>query len=179
MLQYTEGGGDVKKISQGKYELFTKKEDAIDKFMQMQGVCREEISGQHAIEFYCSDNGKISITNPPKRYIQNTNSTNLFAELIEQDGKTYLTYYTTFSRSNTVLKMITLVISIIVIVLAIIFAIMNEDKTTNLIILPLGLVLFAAQFFDSTKEGKNSTKDSEILVKELERRVEAVNLWDK
>ena len=38
------GGDDMKKIEQGEFEIFTTKADAIDKFMQMQGVCREELS---------------------------------------------------------------------------------------------------------------------------------------
>ena len=60
-------GDEMKKISQGKYELFTTKADAIDKFMQMQGVCREELSSDKQIEFYCSKKGKVTITNPTKK----------------------------------------------------------------------------------------------------------------
>ena len=73
-------------IEQGKFEIFTTKADAIDKFMQMQGVCREELSSENLIEFYCSKKGKIAITNPPKKHIEHTNSTNLFAEIIEESS---------------------------------------------------------------------------------------------
>lgn len=169
----------MKKISQGKYEIFTTKEDAIDKFMQMQGVCRGEISGENPIKFYCSKKGEISITDPPTRHVENTNSTSLFAEVIEQDGKTYAAYYTVFSKFSNVLKLILLAIDIIVVVFAIIFAIKSADKTASLIVFVLGLVFFISQLFTSTQEGKNSPNDSEILVKELEKRVDAVNLWDK
>ena len=55
----------MKKISQGQFEIRTTKVDAIDKFIQMQGVCREKINGENPIEFYCSKKGKIIITNPP------------------------------------------------------------------------------------------------------------------
>lgn len=168
----------MKIISQGKYEIFTTKEDAIDKFMQMQGICREEMSGENSIEFYCSKKGKISITNLPKKHIENTNATNLFAEIIEQDGKIYATYYTMFSKSTNILKLIFLAIDIIIIIFAIIFAI-NVDKTASLIVLVIGLVFFVFQLFITAKEEKNSPKDSEILIKELEKRVDAVNLWEK
>lgn len=168
----------MKKISQGKFEIHTTKADAIDKFMQMQGICREEISGENSIEFYCSKKGKISITNPPKKYVENTNATNLLAEIIEQDGKIYATYYTTFSKSSNVLKLIFLAIDIIMIILAIIFAI-SVDKKVSIIVLVLGLVFFVFQLFTTIKEKNNSPKDSEILIKELEKRVEAVNLWEK
>ena len=59
----------MKKIEQGMFEIFTSKADAINKFMQMQGVCREELSSENLIEFYCSKKGKISITNPPPRKV--------------------------------------------------------------------------------------------------------------
>lgn len=169
----------MKKISQGKYELLTTKPDAIDKFMQMQGVCREEMSDENSIEFYCSPKGKISITNPPSRRVENDNSTNLFAEILEQDGKVYVNYYTSFSQSNNVLKMIFLAIYLLMAVFAIHVTIISKVKTYYLPILALSLIFFGIKLFATTKEGKNSPKDSEILIKELEKRVEAVNLWDK
>lgn len=169
----------MKKISQGKYELLTTKEDAIDKFMKLQGVCREEISSDNPIAFYCSKKGKVTITNPPRKYIENTNSTNLFAEIIEQDGKTYITYYTVYSDFNNILKVILLIISIAVVILAIILNVTNQDKTVSPIILVLCLVVFVFQFFNTAKEKRTSPKDSEIMIQELQKRVEAVNLWDK
>ena len=169
----------MKKISQGKYEVFTAKEDAIDKFMQMQGICREEISGDHPIEFYCSKKGKITITNPPTKHIENDNSTNLFAEIINQDGKTYVTYYTVFSKSSNVFKLIFLMIYLLMSVFAIVFTIISEYKTYYLPVLVLILVYFAVKLFASTKEKKNSPKDSTVLIKELEKRIIAVNEWDK
>lgn len=159
----------MKKISQGKYELFTTKEDAINKFMQMQGVCREEISGDHLIEFYCSKKGKITITNPPTKHIENDNSTNLFAEILEQDDKTYVTYYTEFSKSNNVLKMIFIVIYLLMAIFAIVLTIISEYKTYYLPVLFLGLLLFSFKLFSTTKEKKNSPKDSEILITELKK----------
>ena len=68
----------MKKISQGKFEICATKTDAIDKFMQMQGLCREEINGYQRIEFYCTRKGKITVTNPPSRHIERTYSTSLY-----------------------------------------------------------------------------------------------------
>lgn len=62
----------MKKIKQGEYELFTTKADAIDKFMQMQGLCREGFNDYQQIEFSCTKKGKITVTNPPSKYIKNT-----------------------------------------------------------------------------------------------------------
>ena len=169
----------MKKISQGKYELFTTKQDAIDKFMQMQGVCREDLSNDNLIEFYCSKKGKIAITNPPQKHIEHTNSTNLYAEIIEQYGKTYITYYIVYSHFNNILKIISLTMSIVMAILAIVLAFINEDKTASLIVLVFCLLFFVFQLFNNTKEQNYSHNDSQIMINELEKRVEAVNLWDK
>ena len=169
----------MKKISQGKFEICATKAGAIDKFMQMQGICREELSGDNSIEFYCSKKGKIAITNPPKKHIEHTNSTNLFAEIIEEDSKTYVTYFTVYSQFNNVLKFISLIMLIAMAIIAIVLAVANVDKTVSPIILVFCLLFFVFQLFNSAKEQKNSPIDSEIMIKELENRVEAVNLWDK
>lgn len=169
----------MKKINEGKFELFTTKTDAINKFIQVQGICIEEISGENPIKFYCSEKGKITITDPPTKRIESMNSTNLFAEIIQQDGKTYVTYYTEYSNFFNVLKLIFLIINIITAIFAIIFTVVSPDKTAYIIILVSCLVLFTFQLFSNAKEKNNSPKDSEILINELKKRVEAVNLWDK
>ena len=169
----------MKKISQGKYELFTTKADAIDKFMQLQGICREEISGEKPIDFYCTKKGKIIITNPPTKRVESHHSTNLFAEVVQQEGKTYVTYYTKFDKLNNILNLIFIVIYLLIGVLAIVFAIASKNEIYYLPILLFGVLLFGYNLLINTKEETNSPKDSEILIKELEKRVEAVNLWDK
>ena len=169
----------MKKIIQGEFEVFTTKADAIDKLMQMQGICREEISGENAIQFYCLKNGKITITNPPTRRVENDNSTILFGRVIEKDGKTYVTYYTAFSKSNNVTKLIFLLMDFLMVAISIVFIVFSKTQMYYLPILILALPLFCFKFFVGTKEEKNSKIDSEILIKELEKRVEAVNFWDK
>jgi len=98
---------------------------------------------------------------------------------VEQDGKTYVTYYTAFSKTTNVLKIIFLVIDLLMAVFAIIGIIISNVKTYYLPILAFCLIFLGVKLFTSTKEEKNSPEDSEILIKELEKRVEAVNLWDK
>ena len=169
----------MKKIIQGEFEVFTTKADAIDKLMQMQGICREQISGENAIQFYCLKNGKITITNPPTRRVENDNSTILFGRVIEKDGKTYVTYYTAFSKSNNVTKLIFLLMDFLMAAISIVFVVLSKTQMYYLLILILALPLFSFKFFAGTKEEKNSKIDSEILIKELEKRVEAVNYWDK
>lgn len=168
----------MKIISQGKYEIFTTKDDAIKKFMQLQGVCREEISGEKRIHFYCSKKGKIVITNPPSRNIDKDNSTELFAEIIEQDGKVYVDYYTSFSKPNNIFKCILLAFELLLCIFAVVLVI-NTSDIYRLPIYILGLLLFGCSLFYATKEKRFSPIDSEIMINELKKRVEAVNLWDK
>ncbi|MBE6793037.1 MAG: hypothetical protein E7534_06055 [Ruminococcaceae bacterium] len=169
----------MQKIQEGKYEVFTTREDAIEKFMQLEGVCREEISGENQIAFYCYESGNVYITDPPARSADNTNSTNLYGKVITQDGKTYVTYYTGFRKSNQVFKIISLIFMILLAIGAIVLSVIQKNITVSVVALALCLIVVVNNLRDSAREGQNSPRDSEILVKELERRVEAVNKWDK
>ncbi len=106
----------MKKISQGRLELSTTKADAIKKFMQLPYNCRETLNDDNYIQFYCYKNGKIVITNPPSRYITNDHSTNLYAKILERDGKAYVVYYTSFSKSTYITKLIIYVLYLIMII---------------------------------------------------------------
>jgi len=68
---------------------------------------------------------------------------------------------------------------IVMAILAILLAVSNVDKTVSPIVLVLCLLFFVYQLFNNAKEQKNSPNDSKIMINELEKRVEAVNLWDK
>lgn len=166
----------MKTIQQGSFEILTTKEDAIDKLMQMQGCCREKISGDSPIQFYCSKKGSIIISHPPSRKrVRSGNSTNLYAEVIEKDNKTYITYYTAFSQSNHILKWTILTADMILAVLAIVIS----DKTIPAILLFSCFLLLSVKLLTVAKEKDNSPQDSEILIKELENRIDAVNQWDR
>lgn len=169
----------MRKISQGKFEIFATKTDAIDRFMQMQGLCREEINDYQRIEFYCTKKGKITITNPPSKHIEHTYSTALYGEVIEQDGKIYVTYYTVYSYYNNILKIISLIMLSAMSVFAIVSAVADFGKKAPYFIFVLCFAFYVFQLINTLKEKKNAPRDSKIMVEELEKRVKAVNLWDK
>ena len=55
-------GAIVKKIKQGKLEVFASKNDTIDRLMQLQGLCKDiKDSNGGLIDFYCNKNGKIKM----------------------------------------------------------------------------------------------------------------------
>ena len=163
----------MKKIVQGKYEIFTTKEDAIDKFLQLQGVCRETLISENSVEFYCTKKGEIVITNSPTRTVTGENSTNLYGRVVEENDKTYVTYYTSFSKLNQILKILLITMNIMAGILATIL-----DRTYSPAISLFCLVFFVAQLFVYSKENNNAVKDSETLINVLEERVNAVNRWD-
>lgn len=163
------------KISRGEYELFTTKNDAIDKLMQMQGICRDELCGENKIEFYCTKRGNISITNPPRTNGMTQNSTNLYGKVIEKNGKAFVSYYTSFSHLSFTFKIIFLIINIVFALLA--FAYIKS--TVGFIVVLFSLAFWIGFFIVDSKDKVNSPTDSIILINELEKRIDAVNKWDK
>lgn len=164
----------MKKIEQGKIEVFTSKGDAINKLMQMQGFCQSKLSNNNSIEFFCTKKGKFAISNPPTPLVSRENSTKLFGNIIEDDNKTYITFYTTYSNANNITKIIYLIIMVVSTILS-----FFVDKTVPRIILILCFLLFGYMLFITVKEKDNSPVDSNILISELKRRVDAINNWDK
>lgn len=164
----------MKKIEQGKIEAFTSKGDAINKLIQMQGFCQSQLSNCNSIEFFCTKKGKIAISNPPTYKVQKENSTKPFGNIIEENNKTDITFYTTYSNVNNITKIIYLTIMMV-------SAMFNffVDKTIPRIVLILCFLLFSYMLFITTKEKSNSLTDSNILINELKKRVDAFNNWDK
>ena len=164
----------MKKISEGKFEVFTTKEDAISKLFQLQGYSRALLYNEKPASFYINKKGKFSISNSDTRS-SNANSTYLFGKVVEEDGKTYVTYYTRFSGFANVLDAVFLLTYIIIFIIALFYV--KEILKLAYLILVLPILFY--NFFINSKEKSNSVHDSEILVKALEDKVEAVNRWDK
>ena len=173
----------MKRIDQGQYEVFTTKEDAIDKFKQMQGICREKINSENLVGFYCSKKGKIKIRNPHPLTRRaewarvDYNSTNLYGKIVEQDDKTYIIFYTKFSKINHASKLVFFTSDVLIVILAIIIDKTHKIPFVIFFVAYLAFLIF--QLFITGNEKPNASKDSEILIKELEKRVDAVNQWDK
>lgn len=162
------------KTEHKKIEVFTSKDDAINKFMQMQGICQNKLTNGSSIEFFCTKKGKIAISNPPTYKAARENSTKLFGNIIEEDNKTYVTLYTAYSSANNIIKIIYLTIMAFSATFS-----FFVDKATPRIILILCFLLFGYLLFISAKEKSNSPTDSNILISELKKRADAINNWDK
>ena len=164
----------MKKIAQGEFEIHTTKKDAINKFMQLTGVCREEVSDDKPIEFYCTKTGKIAISNPPTTLVTREISTKLFGKIIERDEKTFVTFQIMYSSANNFIKIIYSTLMLISTLLAFFI-----DKTAMRVALIFSSLLFGSLLISATEEKNNSPFDSELLIKELEKRVNAINNWNE
>lgn len=166
-------------IKQGEIEISSKKSEAIDRLMQLQGICREELSDESRIEFTVFKSGKISIKNLSSRHNGISNATRLFGNVIERDGKAYISYYTNFSGADYILKLISLAVWILFCISGLLLTFFNGFDYPWGLVLLFCSVFYCFYFFSAFKNKSNSTDDSEILINELLKRVEAINNWDK
>lgn len=142
--------------------------------MQLTGVCREEISDDKPIEFYCTKTWKIAISNPPTTLVTREISTKLFGKIIERDEKTFVTFQIMYSSANNLIKIIYSTLMLISTLLAFFI-----DKTAMRVALIFSFLLFGSLLISATEEKNNSPFDSELLIKELEKRVNAINNWNE
>lgn len=142
--------------------------------MQLTGVCREEISDDKPIEFYCTKTGKIAISNPPTTLVTREISTKLFGKIIERDVKTFVTFQIMYSSANNFIKIIYSTLMLISTLLAFFI-----DITAMRVALIFSFLLFGSLLISATEEKNNSPFDSELLIKELEKRVNAINNWNE
>ena len=169
----------MKKFSQGSIEIHTTKADAIDKFRQMQGYCREEISGENSILFKCTKKGKITIfCQSARKGRANLRSIRLLATITEQNGKIYANYLTRFSRAYGIVNSVLIGMDFLFAFFLLPF-VKGFDFSIVLAVLLLNLAFLGYSIYGNIKEKENLQKDSKIMVNELEKRIEAINLWDK
>ena len=170
----------MKKILQGRYALTCTKEEATQRFQEMEGYCREHISDDNPIRFSCSKKGRIVICDPPRgRSSFNDACTKLYGEIVAQEGEVYVTYYTTFDKVDSVIKMIFNLFYVIMSLLAIALAITKAESFITLLVCIGCLVISVRRLYVGSHEKGYSYQDSEILIQVLEERVKAVNRWDE
>ena len=172
----------MQKIEQGEFEIFTTQKDAIDKLMQLDEDCRDESSSGYCLEFLCDKKGNIIISSPVsmhRRDSANQISSYLKGKVVERDGKTYVEYFTAYSKVDNVSKIIYIAIMLLCAVFAVFLAIVQGDSFFSIAFLVVGVAVCISGLSQSVKEKDHVTGDSKIMVQELKNRVDAVNMWDK
>ncbi len=172
----------MKTIQEGRYELLTTKAEAIDRFMQMQGICRERMSGDHAMEFFCFKDGKILIMDPPSKRGRGDRSTHLSAQVVEQEGETYVTFCTKYDEANRVYNLVFGAIGIVMLLVALVFVALKVMPASGFMTVPMALVclsLYVYRMVEDAKEKGQAPQDADVLIRELKNRVDAVNRWEE
>lgn len=119
-------------------------------------------------------NRKNAISNPPTTLVTREISTKLFGKIIERDEKTFVTFQIMYSSANNFIKIIYSTLMLISTLLAFFI-----DKTAMRVALIFSFLLFGSLLISATEEKNNSPFDSELLIKELEKRVNAINNWNE
>ena len=119
-------------------------------------------------------NRKNAISNPPTTLVTREISTKLFGKIIERDEKTFVTFQIMYSSANNFIKIIYSTLMLISPLLAFFI-----DKTAMRVALIFSFLLFGSLLISATEEKNNSPFDSELLIKELEKRVNAINNWNE
>lgn len=169
----------MKKIDQGKLKLHTSKNDAINKFLQLQGVCKDvKNSNNCRVEFFCNKKGKISIVSLRDRYsIKNSQIlTELYAQVIENSGETYISYYTSLKKEKIIIIWSAFIVAIIVLLLSLLIL---DRKILTLGIIFLCIYALIYQLSSIKREKDNPSENSEIYIRVLEQKVDTVNNWEK
>lgn len=169
----------MKKITQGKLEFFTSKADAINKLIQLQGVCKDiENSNNCSIYFYCNKNGKITVESLRSRHDPKKAQifTRLYGEITEQNDKAYINYYTVFNYMSVFARISFFIIAIIILSIFMIFV---SDKIKALIAIVVCVIGLVFQLITIEKEKKNLSENSNTLIDVLENKVNIINNWDK
>ncbi len=169
----------MKKIEQGTFEIFTSKDDAINKLMQLQGVCKDiRNSNDCRILFECDKCGKIVVESDDDRYNLKKALilTKLYGEIIEQANKSYINYYVSLENKNVFLRLSMFVIAIIVLLILGLFI---DDKLKVLVAIVICIIGLVFQCISIKNEKCNSSLNSEILIKVLEDKINTINNWEK
>lgn len=120
------------------------------------------------------------ICDPPRgRSSVNDACTKLYGEIVSQEGEVYVTYYTTFDKVDSVIKMIFNLFYVIMSLLGIAFAITKAESFITLLVCIGCLVISVRHLYVGSQEKAYSYQDSEVLIQILEERVKAVNRWEE
>lgn len=155
--------------------------DTIWKLSQQNGFCRETDSNSEALEFFCTEKGYIWVDEPaPSRGRWQSRIYSVRGQVEEENGKTVVNIYSVYNKSEKPFRYIAIAIYLLIILiyiaLAVIFKIPLTVKDFLTMLLAGFFVFWLA--FSTSKEKGSKTKDIDIMVNEIVKRVEAIKRWN-
>ena len=166
-------------------ELETDFETTVERLQQLQGICRETDGEQRPLQFTCTKDGEMRVDNVPSRYSASADRLNfVVGEVVEEDGKTRIKFYSIHDRSTKKLRNVVWTVYALVFAVFVLFgaaALMQGARVTPKDVgTAVGfLVLLAMIQFSTARETKNQPADLEKMKAEMVNRVNAVDRWDE
>lgn len=165
----------MKIIDQGKLKLNTSKSVAIDRFLELQGTYSVTKGARHpSLELSCSRYGDICIKYYMSKYNEKYSGlpSQLNAQIIEENGETYVSYYTSMNNSRVILVCGALISTIILCLLFII----SIQVLIAAVACIIALIIYV---YSVLNDHSNPYANSDVYVNALKKYIDAVNNWEK
>ena len=172
--------GLVYKVSEIKtYEIDLPKETLIERLIEQDGICRDDDSNGYPIRFLCFKNGEFLVTGMSNDY--DSRQFFLQGETVGENGKTKIRVESVKNKSRPMSSVTRMVFNIIYTIICIALLIITGTVLEPQIILMLVLLLVMSfvSVNMSFKERKAIPYDQEIVLREVERRINGAIHWDK
>lgn len=159
------------------YEIDTPKEDVIHRLIEQDGFCRNQDSCGYPLEFVCYKNGYFLVKDP------NGIDKQVFLQgnVESENDKTVVKVEKVKAKGRFLSSVISTAICFIISIVITVFTFMNggfnkiEDFLKLALILVLPILSISAEF----KEKNAIPADTEIMLKEIDNRINGVIRWDE
>jgi len=156
--------------------------ETILKLSQQNGACRETDTNREPIEFFCTKKGYIWVDEPSSSRSRGTDRIySVRAQVEEENGKTVVNIYSVYDKTEKPLRYFAIAIYVLIILGYIasvfVFGLPLTFKTVLTMVLAGFFIFWLA--FSTSKEKGSKTKDIDIMVNEIVKRVEAIKRWDE
>ena len=161
------------------YEIDLPKETVIERLIEQDGICRDDDSNGYPIRFLCFKNGEFLVTDMSNDY--DSRQFFLQGETVSENGKTKIKVESVKNKSRPATSVTRTVFNIIYVIICIALLIVTGTvlEPSTILMLVLLVVMSFASVNMAFKERKAIPYDEEIMLREIERRINGAILWDK
>jgi len=155
--------------------------DTIFKLMQQNGFCRETDINQEPIEFFCTKKGYMWVDEPASSRGRGTaRMFSVRSQVEEENEKTVVNIYSVYNKSEKPFRYFSIAIYVLIILgyiaSSFVFGLPLTVKAFFTMLLAGFFVFWLV--FSTSKEKGAKTKDIDIMVDEIVKRVEAIKRWN-
>ena len=169
----------MKITDQGKLKLNTSKSVAIERFSELQGTYIGTKGSHDAnLVLSCNRYGDLCIRYATSKYNDKFSKilSQLNAQIITENGETYVSYYTSMNNSRIFLVCGLLIVGIISFLGSFLF--LRPDLKTLLVAIAC-IITLIFQISSIQNEKSNPYANSDIYVDALKKYIDAVDNWEK